>query len=176
MQQTRLPLLAEHGMVNVELVIEPPWNVNEAHDIPELIASIRRFGFRDEIEVLHSVNGVECDTPKLIIAGSGRWKAAREMRLPEIPAQLQDWDSEASARAYALANNEIARHARANPGALLTTLRELDDLSGTGFDSESIVGLESMQAAEVAENGSEDDYGDLVVMRCPECGHEWTKG
>jgi DNA modification methylase len=170
--------------VNVELVTPAPWNARVDHDVSGIIESIKRFGFRDPIEVIVQIGDEVQDAPQLIVAGAGRYLAMREMGHVEIPAELQTWDSMTSARAYGLANNKLTDASRFDRGTVLATLEELapleHGLTGTGF---SLGDLDEMRRQEHGpEDGSDRVQGDenelpeeadeIITKR----GDVWTVG
>lgn len=67
--------------------------------IAQIGASIRRFGF---------VVPIIIDDDSNIVAGHGRWLAAKQLGLLEVPAIRVKFLSEADRRAFALADNRIA--------------------------------------------------------------------
>jgi len=148
--------------------------------VPGIIQSIRRFGFRDPIEVIYQVGDEVQDEPRLIVAGAGRWMAIREMGYTEIPAELQTWDSMVSARGYGLANNKLTDSSQFDRGMVLETLQELIPLpggiDGTGF---TIGELEILQEEDDQEpefpNYDEDVADEVVWNECPECQHKWPR-
>lgn len=90
--------------------------------VAQIAASIKEFGF---------VNPVLLRDDNTIIAGHGRVLAARKLGLAEVPCIYLSHLTEAQARAYVLADNQLATHA----GWEAEVLRlELDDLQGLGFE------------------------------------------
>lgn len=98
--------------------------------IGEIKASIREFTF---------TNPVLVDQNGFIIAGHGRWLAAIELGLAEIPIIRLGWLSEAQVRALRLADNKIALNSGWDVDLLrleIADLKAMDvqfDLSITGF-------------------------------------------
>src|SRR5216683_4290731 len=70
--------------------------------IAQIAASIRAFGFNSPILV---------DSNAGIIAGRGRFLAARELQLKEVPVIVLDHLTETQKRAYIIADNQIALNA-----------------------------------------------------------------
>ena len=103
--------------------------------VPEVMASIKRFGFAAPI--IARPNGE-------IIAGHTRLKAALELRLPRVPVRYMDLDP-AEAHLLALADNRVAEIADWNDDLLSDVLRELEgdglDLSGIGWDVDELADL-----------------------------------
>lgn len=78
-----------------------PKNARKHSDkqIQQIAASITRFGFL--VPIVH-------DARPVILAGHGRWLAAKSLGLTEVPTIEGRFMSEADARAFALAENRIA--------------------------------------------------------------------
>lgn len=100
----------------------------------QLEESIKKFGFTNPILV---------DENKQIIAGHGRWTAAKRMRLKKLPVIMLDYLSEAEKKAYRIADNQIPMNADWYESRLAEELRDLRDnhnfdLSLTGFDDSEI--------------------------------------
>jgi ParB-like chromosome segregation protein Spo0J len=64
--------------------------------------SIQKFGF---------LNPVIIDERSVLLAGHGRWEAAKLSKLPRVPAIRFDHLTPAQKRAYLVADNRIAEHA-----------------------------------------------------------------
>ncbi len=67
--------------------------------IRQIAASIERFGF---------INPILADRDGEIVAGHGRWSAAKELGLEAVPVLQTGFLSEADKRAYRLADNRLA--------------------------------------------------------------------
>src|SRR5258708_31518828 len=103
--------------------------------IDQLRASIEAFGF---------TNPILADPEGRIIAGHGRFQAARAMELTEIPVITLSGLSEAQKRALRIADNKIALNAGWDLEILQLELSELAsidveiDLTVTGFSTGEI--------------------------------------
>ncbi len=103
--------------------------------IAQIAESIRQFGF---------VNPIICSSDNEIIAGHGRWLAAKRLDLGEVPVVRIDHLSESEIRAYRIAENRLAEQAGWDLDLLGIEFRELDtlciefDLEITGFESAEI--------------------------------------
>ena len=101
--------------------------------VAQIAASIRRFGF---------VVPIIIDDDGNIVAGHGRWLAARQLGLTEVPAIRVKFLSAADRRAFALADNRIAELSGWNDNLLaeeLTFLLEDGyELEITGFSLSDI--------------------------------------
>src|SRR3954464_10251548 len=103
--------------------------------IHQIAASISEFGF---------TNPVLADQKGQILAGHGRFEAAKLLGLPDVPVIRLEHLSEEQKRAYALADNKLALNAGWAPDILAADLKELSelelsfDLEITGFSTAEI--------------------------------------
>jgi ParB-like chromosome segregation protein Spo0J len=103
--------------------------------IHEIAASITEFGF---------TNPVLADQKGRILAGHGRFEAAKLLGLPEVPVIRLEHLSEEQKRAYALVDNKLALNAGWDLDMLAADLKELSelelpfDLEITGFSTAEI--------------------------------------
>lgn len=90
--------------------------------------SIREFGFRQPIVV---------DRDGVIVVGHTRWKAAKQLGLASVPVHVASELTEAQARAYRVADNQVASIAEWDTDLLRAELEGLNaldvDLSLLGF-------------------------------------------
>lgn len=110
-------------------------NNAKIHDEPQLqalAASIKQFGFNSPILI---------DENNEIIAGHGRFEAAKIIDLTEVPVIRLNHLSEIQKRAYRLADNKINELGGWNENTLKLELAELEtlcddfDITITGFDT-----------------------------------------
>lgn len=101
-----------------------------------LVAGIRRFGFNVPVGVWQD---------GMLLAGHGRWEAAKEIGLETIPGVDLSHMSLEEARAYCLADNRIADMARWDDDILKAELGDLQtaevDLTGIGFSDKDLAKL-----------------------------------
>lgn len=103
---------------------------HSSHQIEQIAASIKIFGF---------TNPVLIDRTNTIVAGHGRYAAARLLGMDRIPAIRLEGLSPDQIRAYALADNRLAEKAGWDKAILeielqhLVTIENLD-VTVTGFD------------------------------------------
>lgn len=109
----------------------------------QIVDSIRQFGFTSPVLV---------DADNVIIAGHGRWEAAKQLKLAGIPTLCLAHLSPAEVRAYVIADNQIALNAGWDEALLALELQELTTLdldfevTLTGFNLPQIdVLIESLQ-------------------------------
>lgn len=118
-----------------------PWADNprdNAHAVPEVAKSIKRFGFASPI-IARPIDGGGLE----IVAGHTRHKAAQSLGLDRVPVRVMDLDP-ADAKLLALADNRLGELADWT-GGLEDILRELDadgvDLDGLGWSTEDLEAL-----------------------------------
>lgn len=107
-----------------------PWNVRTGHDVDGIAESIRINGFRDPIEVWRETGE--------IVAGEGRYHAAKALALAEVPVIYHDFGGLAEAKRYGIANNRLGDKSEWDLPALESQLEELDSLAGTGFGEDDL--------------------------------------
>ena len=145
----------------------------------DLIArSIREFGFN---------NPVLIDRDHAIIAGHGRYEAAKRLKLDTVPTVLLEHLSEAQIRAYRIADNRIAELLSWDDEVLRLEILDLSDLeiagdldfevSLTGFDTPQLdiilAGNGEDAGAEPAETVEEPGPQAIAVARS---GELWQLG
>ena len=104
--------------------------------------SIKEFGWRQPIVV---------DKDNVIIAGHTRWKAAKKLKMKEVPVIVAADLSEEQVRAYRIADNSTGELATWDYDLLMPEIADLD------FDM-SEFGLELTDTEAPLENIEEDDY------------------
>ncbi len=131
---TLLPTLPRNGASDravdaieqwpTDRVLPYPANARMHSDeqVAEIAASIAEFGFNAPLAV---------DRADVLIYGHGRLAAAKKLGLATVPVIRIEHLTEAQARAYRLADNQIAANASWEPALLRT---EIADLSGLGLD------------------------------------------
>lgn len=102
--------------------------------VQQIAGSIRAFGF---------INPIIIDEHKVIIAGHGRYEAAKLLGLMEVPTIIASHLSEAQVRAYRLADNQLALNSEYDEDLLKVELGELAELD-LDFDLE-IIGFETAE-------------------------------
>lgn len=106
--------------------------------IEKICASIAEFGFNSPI-LVDGENG--------IIAGHGRFMAAKKLGLKEVPVVVLTHMTDAQKRAYILADNKIAELAGWDKDLLKDEIADLKklgaDLDSVGFSDVEIAGLEN---------------------------------
>lgn len=127
----------EVAAVWVPLADLTPWDKNPRKNgkaIPEVAASIKRFGFGAPL-VARKADG-------MIIAGHTRYEAAKMLGVEKVPVRFVDLDP-ADARLMALADNKLGEIAEWDDAGLAAVLKDLEetqgiDLADAGFASEEV--------------------------------------
>lgn len=138
--------------------------------ITKLRSSLREFGF---------VNPVLIDRSFNIIAGHGRYEAAKAEGIKEVPCVYVDHLSEAQKKAYIIADNRMAMDAGWDEELLKVELEALEgesfDLSLTGFEEDELADLFKSDDAPIED----DDYDlseALEKAAFVERGDRWIVG
>ncbi|MCP5523706.1 MAG: ParB N-terminal domain-containing protein [Verrucomicrobiales bacterium] len=114
-----------------------------------------------------------------IVAGHGRYEAAKLLGSTEVPVDYQDFATEADEWAHLVADNRIAELAEADEAALKELLGELKatdfEMELTGFDADALAGLLAVPAEpEPPEDFPEADEDLPTEHQCPRCGFQWS--
>ena len=160
--------------------IKPYANNNRVHaakNVDKLKASVAQFGF---------VTPILLDGSGTIIAGHGRYEAAKALGLMSVPTVVVDHLSEAEVRALRIADNKLPELSDWNEAALQIEFAELMDLSLDGelnFDLD-ITGFETPEidiivdsVGEVTESVAETvETPDPAAPVVTERGDLWVLG
>lgn len=134
---------------------------HEEHDVHAIAKSIEQFGFSDPIGVWGKAN--------TIVEGHGRYLAALELGLDEVPVIRLDHLTDEERRAYALAHNKTAELSGWDFGKLEEELNDLEgivDMGGFGFD---------VKTEDKPKEIIEDDIPENIVPKCKR-GDLWQLG
>ena len=102
--------------------LKPYKNNSKIHpekQIKNIIASIKQFGFTQPIV---------CDEEKTILSGHGRYEAAKQMQIDEVPIRIVENLTDAQKKAYVIADNKIAEQSEWDEQKVLDELAELANL------------------------------------------------
>jgi ParB-like chromosome segregation protein Spo0J len=168
--------VTEPGSLNVEYrpieSLAPYANNPRTHSeeqIAQIAASIREFGFTNPILI---------DGNRRVIAGHGRFAAAKELGMEEVPCIDLRHLTEEQKRSYIIADNKITLNGGWNEDLLrveLTALKELGaDLQLTGFDVTELADIMLGKDVEFKEF-DESAADDVQLLTCPKCGHTFPK-
>jgi DNA modification methylase len=135
------------------------------HQIHQLAESIRIFGFTNPILV---------DKNDRIIAGHGRWRAAKGLGMTQVPVIPLENLTDDQIQAYILADNKLAENAGWDKEILAIELQHLMTIEGLDFDV-TVTGFEipeidiiigdSLQAAVEPEVVAEPDEDQQAVSQ-----------
>lgn len=114
-----------------------------------------------------------------IVAGHGRFEAAKVLGLATVPVDFQHFESEADEWAHLIADNRLTELAQRDDAALVELLMALK----TGSADPELAGFDDAALAELLANAAEptppEDFRAVdesipVEHRCPKCGYEWS--
>lgn len=164
--------VAENKVIAVKRLRPNPANArtHSKKQIGQIARSIRQFGFTSPIIA---------DEKRTILAGHGRWLAARELGLLQVPVIVVSGLSEAERRAFLIADNKIAENAgwdRLKLGV------ELDDLLPLLEGAQLEIELTGFSPAEVdamlgdlvdPEQDPSDDIPEIAQQAISRPGDVW---
>jgi hypothetical protein len=140
--------------------------------IRAIARSMEAFGFNAPILV---------DKNRQIIAGHGRYEAAKLIGITQVPVVSLEHLSEAQARAYMLADNKLTDRSRWDDATLAVHLKELSelaidfDIEAIGFEAPEIdVRIQSLDAMEPAD--SADEFKTAAGHAVSRPGDLWVLG
>ena len=134
--------------------------------------SIHEFGFNAPILI---------DRNRQIVAGHGRYEAAKLIGLTQVPVIFLDHLTETQAQAYMLADNQLTDRSSWDDRKLAVHLKELTELA-LDFDIEAIgfelpeidLRIQSLDAPDAADHA--DDFDDVVGPAVSITGDLWVLG
>lgn len=136
-------------MVDIDSITPHPDNYNNG-DIDEIVESILDRGMYRPVQV-HKATGY-------VLIGNHTWMACKELGATIIPRVTMD-QSEVDALASMIADNEIARHARPDPGLLEAVAKRVSErergLTGTGMSLNDLARLQELNDRAL---DTEDDF------------------
>jgi DNA modification methylase len=143
------------AFLSLDLLTTNPSNARK-HSRPQIrdiAKSIKAFGFAAPVLV---------DRDRKILAGHGRYEAAKLLGLSEIPVIFLDHLTEAQAKAFALADNQLHDRSTWDDFKVAVQLKELSD-SDLDFDIEAVgfelpeldLRIQSLGAPDAADKADE---------------------
>ena len=122
--------------------------------------SIKQFGFKVPIVI---------DSDGIIVAGHTRYKAAKKLKLQEVPCIVADDLTEEQVKAFRLADNKVAEAAEWDFDLLSEELDDIVDIDmeAFGFDFEI---EEEPEAIDLEDSDTETKK---TKYCCPKCGFEF---
>ena len=142
-----------------------PRNNDDAVDA--VANSIKEFGWQQPIVV--DIGGV-------IIAGHTRYKAAKKLKLKEVPIVVADSLSEEQVKAYRLADNKVGELAEWNTKKLDDEMQELldsIDMTNFGFDEDIEFDPAEDIDVDLQKNDGDEISDNKMKVQCPHCGREF---
>lgn len=144
--------------------------IHSKNQVEQIVASIRKFGWTNPIII---------DEAGMIIAGHGRYQAAKVLEMETVPCVRLVGMTPEELRAYVVADNKIGLNALWDEDLLREELQDLAaqslDLSMTGFSSEELGQL--LKEAEEAKPPAEFQKVDSDIKTdysCPKCSYAWS--
>lgn len=135
--------------------------------ILQIARSIEKFGFNNPILI---------DTEYNILAGKGRYLAAKKLGLETIPTICIDHMTDIDKRAYVIADNKLAEKAGWDKDILRIEFEEIRSLD-LEFDL-TLTGFETSEIDIILDHPSilEDDLPDIEVKKRVKSGDLWQLG
>jgi len=133
------------------------------HQISQLVESIREFGFTNPILI---------DETNSIIAGHGRFAAAKKLSMETVPTIKLSGLSEKQKKAYVIADNKLALNAGWNIDSLAAELRDLVamdfNLDILGFETSELTDMlmEAQDDLETGKGNKEEKY--MLELQFPD--------
>lgn len=146
---------ADVQTLKLSRLIPDPENVNQHNEvnIAQIKASIQRFGFLDPIGV---VKMPEKRGYFMIVEGHGRYEAATELEMDDVPCIVLDMN-EAKRKGYAIAHNQTQQIAALDTKAIAMEFERLDvvadDYISLGYSQEDVMFLPGMAGGSTAGGG-----------------------
>ena len=162
------------AILSLELLTPNPENPRKHSraQVRALAKSITAFGFAAPILI---------DGNRQIIAGHGRYEAAKYLGLPHVPVIFLDRLTDVQAKAYALADNQLAGRSSWDEGRVATQLKELSELA-LDFDIEAIgfelpeidFRIQSLDASDTTDMA--DEFEVVAGSAVSQSGDLWQLG
>ena len=160
-------------LVPLEKLVPNPRNPNQhpQSQVALLAKVIGHQGWRSPV-VVSTRSG-------FIVAGHGRYEAAKALGLAAVPVDYQDFATEADEWAHLIADNRLAELAEADESALRALLGELKatdlDMDLSGFDATALQGLLSGGGdPEAPADFPAVDENVPTDFVCPRCHYAWS--
>jgi DNA modification methylase len=155
----------------VDSVRPYPGNPRKNDQAVEAVArAITEFGWRQPIVV---------DSGGVIVVGHTRWRAAKHLGLAEVPVHVANDLSPEKAKAYRVADNQLASIAEWDMPLLqveLTDLKDLGlDLGMLGFDGDALAGIMGTGDPGALAGGA-DDCPAVAPVAVTRPGDLWVLG
>jgi len=137
--------------------------------IPEVVKSLKEFGFRQPLVV---------DSNMVLIVGHTRLLAAKELGLAKVPVHIASTLTPAQVRAYRIADNRSHDRSEWDVNLLneeLGELFEMDEKFDIEFMDFGDFGPGEEKEKEIKEGSKELDESEFNDFdhKCPKCGFEY---
>ena len=137
--------------------------------VPEVVKSLREFGFRQPLVV---------DSSMVLIVGHTRLLAAKELGLTKVPVHIASTLTPAQVRAYRIADNRSHDRSEWDVTLLneeLGELFEMDEKFDIEFMDFGDFGPGEEKEKEIKEGSKELDEEEFSEFdhKCPKCGFEY---
>jgi len=137
--------------------------------VPEVVKSLREFGFRQPLVV---------DSSMVLIVGHTRLLAAKELGLAKVPVHIASTLTPAQVRAYRIADNRSHDRSEWDVTILneeLGELFEMDEKFDIEFMDFGDFGPGEEKEKEIKEGSKELDEEEFSEFdhKCPKCGFEY---
>lgn len=154
-----IPVFCSHDtLISIEEAVPNPRNPNQHSDAQTAVLAniIQATGWRQPITISKRSG--------FVVKGHGRLLAARKKGWTQVPADYQEYASEAEEYSDLIADNRIAELSTVDNGLLLDMIRDIGDdvpLELTGFDQEDVQAIiAEMEKAAAGGEESPDDGAD----------------
>lgn len=139
-----------------------PKNRNSHPDdqIERLMKLIEHQGFRQPL-IVSKRSG-------LVLAGHGRFEAAKRLGLKKLPVIYQEFESEEQEYAFAVSDNAIGAWSELDLSGINTDVPDL----GPDFDID-LLGMKSFTIEPAEKLDAEEPEPKEKLKSCPSCGYEW---
>lgn len=121
---------------------------HNTYDVGEIAKSIDKYGFNDPIGIWGDDN--------IIVEGHGRLKAAKKLKMKEVPCIRLDHLTDEERREYAIVHNKTAELSEFDEELLSLELEELD-LSDFDFDFGEVAEFELPEPEQTEEEEKENE-------------------
>lgn len=160
-------LVKEAVEAKIEDLKADPQNENKHSDeqIAVIAKRIREAGFYNPI--------IADSKTKLIVAGHGRWEAAKLLNLGTVPVIFKTYKSKKERDQDRIADNMTARESELSTMMITDVILQYDD--GTMSAADWGMAKETLDEIMLNAPPEEDKESDVVKEStiCPKCGHEF---
>lgn len=146
----QLSLAIEHLQTGSLLPNNRNARTHSKRQIRQIAESIRTFGFANPILI---------SGDNVILAGHGRWEAAKLLKLSEVPTIRLDHLTDDQIRAYVIADNRLAEKAGWDKTILAIELQHLAEIT-TEFDV-SVTGFDMAEVDFIVDHPNEEEAPSL---------------